>query len=85
MTELTLLWAEEPTPVWDGVGNARKGTKQDTFMPVSCATGELSSRFRVAGKKIPCNRETVYQKGKNFDMLSKTTFGGWFSNIFRFH
>lgn len=41
MTELTLLWAEEPTHVWDAAGDPRKGTKQDTFMPVSCAMGNF--------------------------------------------
>lgn len=66
MTELTLLWAEEPTHVWDAAGNPRKGTKQDTFMPTSCATGELSSRFRVAGKKINC------VMGKQFIRKEKT-------------
>lgn len=84
MAELTLLWAEVPTHVREAVGNPRKGTKQDTFTPLSCATGELSSRFRVAGKKISCNREAVYQKGKNFNMLSNTAFLVCFSIIFRF-
>jgi len=74
-----------PTHVQEAVGNPRKGTKQDAFNPFSCAAGKLASRFRVAGKKILRSREAVYQKGKMFDTLSKTTFLVWFSSIFRFH
>lgn len=73
-TDVTLVWAEVSTQDREAVGNPRKGTKPDTFTPDSCATGELSSRSRVAGKKISCNRKAVYQKGKNFNALSKTTF-----------
>lgn len=57
--------------------------EQDTFSPVSCATGKLPSRFRVAGKKTSCNREAVYQRGRNVHTLPKTTCLVWFSSIFR--
>lgn len=57
--------------------------EQDTFSPVSCATGKLPSRFRVAGKKTSCNREAVYQRGKNIHTPSKTTCLVWFSTTFR--
>lgn len=70
--------------VREAVGNPRKGTKQDTFIPVTCATAEVSSRFKVAGKKTSCSRKAVHQEGKYFHTLSKPTVLVWFSSIFIF-